>query len=164
MREVNSGNLRSFCDRLTSFCINMKVHMTKTLVAYIIKGDSCLQAFPYLFSHNNFWTSPKKQPCQLVIGLYWIHNSILISVLCSLGSYDFTVAVPDLWLRFLLFDTRVSGQGFSDWFVFYSFFILRNTCTFAVPFYFYWLIDWLIDDYFNADINTLENVYTELVT
>ena len=24
--------------------------------------------------------------------------------------------------------------------------------------------DWLIDDYFNANLNTLENVYTDLVT
>ena len=42
-------------------------------------------------------------------------------MLCSLGSYDFTVAVPDLWLRFLLLDTRVSGQGFSEGFVFHFF-------------------------------------------
>ena len=42
-------------------------------------------------------------------------------MLCSLGSYGFTVAVPDLWLRFLLLDTRVSGQGFSEGFVFHFF-------------------------------------------
>ena len=42
-------------------------------------------------------------------------------MLCSLGSYGFTVVVPDLWLRFLLLDTRVSRQGFSEGFVFHFF-------------------------------------------